>query len=327
MTSDRESSPRGRLKKVVRLVALLVALVFMAALLASQWQALQSYQWQFRPMWLIPSFALLAAAWLLELSVWRFLLAGLGGRLRWQRAAQTWFLSTIVRYIPGNIWQFLGMAELAADDGVSRVATFASIGVHQVLGTLVGFVLAATYFALAGQDAWPETLRALLWLAPLLLILCSPPILRRSLNWLLRLLKRPPIDVTLTWGQVGAAMLGYAGVWLLMGSGFAFLAGSITPITPAQFAALVAAWAAAYVIGYLSLLTPSGLGVRELVMIVLLTPLFPAPVPTVIALAARVWMVFVEIGGAAWALVARSRDRRAWRGAAAPATAGEGSEA
>jgi hypothetical protein len=219
------------------------------------------------------------------------------------------------------------MAELAADDGVSRVATFASIGVHQVLGTLVGFVLAATYFALAGQDAWPETLRALLWLAPLLLILCSPPILRRSLNWLLRLLKRPPIDVTLTWGQVGAAMLGYAGVWLLMGSGFAFLAGSITPITPAQFAALVAAWAAAYVIGYLSLLTPSGLGVRELVMIVLLTPLFPAPVPTVIALAARVWMVFVEIGGAAWALVARSRDRRAWRGAAAPATAGEGSEA
>ena len=75
MTSDRETSPRGRLKKVVRFVALLVALVFMAALLASQWQALQAYQWQFRPIWLIPSFALLTAAWLLELSVWRFLLA------------------------------------------------------------------------------------------------------------------------------------------------------------------------------------------------------------------------------------------------------------
>jgi uncharacterized membrane protein YbhN (UPF0104 family) len=326
MTSDRETSPRGRLKTVVRMAALFVALVFMAALIASQWQALQSYQWQFRPVWLIPSFALLAAAWLLELSVWRFVLAGLGGRLRWRRASQTWFLSNIVRYIPGNIWQFLGMAELAADDGVSRVATFASIGVHQVLVTLVGIVLAAVYFALAGQDAWPETVRALLWLAPLLLILCSPPILRRSLNWLLRMLKRPPIDVTLTWGQVGAAMLGYAAVWLLMGSGFAFLAGSITPITAAQFVALVAAWAAAYVIGYLSILTPSGLGVRELVMIVLLTPLFPAPVPTVIALTARLWMVLVEIVAAVWALAARSRDRRAWPDAANPATTVEGSE-
>lgn len=323
MTSHREKSPRARLKAAVRFAALLIALLFMAALVASQWQALQAYQWQFRPIWLIPSFALLLAAWLLELSVWRFLLLGLGGRLRWSRAAQTWFISGIVRYIPGNIWQFLGMAELAADDGVSRVATFASIGVHQVLGTLVGFVLAAAYFALAGQDDWPEALRALLWLAPLLLILCSPPILRRSLNWLLSLLKRPPIDVTLSWGQVGAAMLGYAGVWLLMGSGFAFLAGSITPITPAQFAALVAAWAAAYVVGYLSLLTPSGLGVRELVMVVLLTPLFPPPVPTVIALAARLWMVFGEIAGAAWALAARSRDRRTWR----HTPAGEGSEA
>jgi hypothetical protein len=326
MSSDRETSPRGRLKTAVRMGALLVALVFMAALIASQWQALQSYQWQFRPGWLIPSFAFLAAAWLLELSVWRFVLAGLGGRLRWRRAAQTWFLSTIVRYIPGNIWQFLGMAELAADDGVSRVATFASIGIHQVLGTLAGFVLAAVYFALADQSAWLDAARPLLWLAPLLLILCSPPILRRSLNWLLRLLKRPPVDVTLTWGQVGAALLGYAGVWLLMGSGFAFLAGSITPITPSQFVALVAVWAAAYVIGYLSMLTPSGLGVREFVMVVLLTPLFPAPVPTVIALTARLWMVLGEIVGAAWALAARSRNRRAWPGAAAPAAAGEGSE-
>ena len=309
MTSVRESSSRGRLKLVVRMIALLIALGFMAALVSTQWQALQSFQWEFRPVWLIPSFALLALAWLLELSTWRFVLAGLGGRLRWSRAAQTWFLSTIVRYIPGNIWQFLGMAELAADDGVSRVSTFASIGVHQVLATLVGIVLAAVYFAAAGEGAWLEAVRPLLWLAPLTLVLCSPPILRRSLNWLLGLLKRPPVDVTLTWGQVGLALLGYAGVWLLMGSGFALLAASITPITAAQFAALVATWAAAYVIGYLSMLTPSGLGVREGVMILLLAPLFPAPVPTVIALAARLWMVAGEVVGAAIALATRGRSR------------------
>ncbi len=310
MTSDRSPSSRGRLKRIVRILALLVALGFMAALVSSQWQALQSFQWQFHPVWLIPSFALLGLAWLLELSTWRFVLAGLGGRLRWSRAAQTWFLSAIVRYIPGNIWQFLGMAELAADDGVSRVATFASIGVHQVLATTVGIVLAAMYFAAAGEGVWLDAVRPLLWLAPLLLILCSPPILRRSINWLLALLKRPPVDVTLTWGQVGLAMLGYAGAWLLAGSGFALLAASITPITGPQFVALVATWAAAYVVGYLSMLTPSGLGVREGVMILLLGPLFPPPVPTVIALAARLWMVAGELVGAGIALVTRGRTQR-----------------
>lgn len=327
MTSVRDPSPRGPLKTAVRIAALLVALGFLAALLASQWQALRTFQWQFRPGWLLLSFVLLALGALLELSIWRFLLAGLGGVLRWRRAAETWFLSNIVRYIPGNIWQFLGMAELAADDGVSRLTTFASIAVHQVLNMAVGLVLAALYFALAGEAAWLKALRPFLLLAPLGLLLCHPRLLERILNSLLAAFKRPPVAVTLTWRQIALALLAYAGAWLVMGSGFASLAASITPVTPAQFGALVATWAAAYVVGYLSLLTPSGLGVREGVMILLLAPLFPAPVPTVIALAARLWTVLGEVGGAAWALVARSRDRRSWRGAPAPATAGEGSEA
>lgn len=310
MTSVRDPSPRGRVKAALRVAALLIALGFLAALVASQWQALRTFEWQIRPGWLLLSFTLLALGALLELSVWRFLLAGLGGRLRWRRAAETWFLSNIVRYIPGNIWQFLGMAELAADDGVSRLTTFASIAVHQVLNMAVGIVLAALYFALVGEAGWLDALRPFLLLAPLGLILCHPRLLERTLNGLLAAFKRPPVAVTLTWPQIALALLAYAGVWLTTGSGFASLAASITPVTPAQFGALVATWAAAYVVGYLSLLTPSGLGVREGVMILLLTPFFPAPVPTLIALAARLWTVLGELGGAAWALAARSLDRR-----------------
>ena len=143
------------------------------------------------------------------------------------------------------------------------------------------------------------------------LLLCNPRFLEWSLNTLLRLFKRPPIKVTLTWRQLGLILFGYLGVWLIMGSAFALLAASLTPVTPQQFAALIATWAAAYVIGYLSMLTPSGLGVREGVMILLLAPLFPAPVPTIIALAARLWMVIAEVVGAAIALVVRTRERGA----------------
>jgi hypothetical protein len=326
MTSVRETSPRSRLKVVVRLAILLLALGFLAALVASQWQALQSFQWQFQPLWLLPSFALLAVAALLELSIWRALLASLGGHLRWRRAAETWFLSNIVRYIPGNILQFLGMAELAADDGVSRLATFTSVALHQVLNMAAGLTLAALTFALAGQGAWLEALRPVLLLAPLGLLLCHPRLLERMLNWLLALLKRPAIQVTLTWRQIGLLLLGYAATWLVMGSGFALLAAAVTPITASQFAALVATWIAAYVVGYLSLLTPGGLGVREGAMIVLLAPLFPAPVPTVLALTARLWVIIGEVAGAAIALAARNRDRRAVQ-AGAPALRGKAREA
>lgn len=304
-----KSQRRRHLKTAVRAGALLLSLAFLAALVGGQWQELRAYQWTLQPGWLALSYVALAAAWLLELSVWRFILASLGGALRWRRAAQTWFLAGIVRYIPGNIWQFLGMAELAADDGVSRITTLTSIVLHQILGTAAGIVLAAAYFAVAGQGAWLDALRPFLLLVPLGLLLCHPRLLEWGLNKVMQVLQRPPVQVTLTWRQVWVILLAYVGVWLLMGSGFALLAGAVVPITPQQFAALVATWAAAFVIGYLSMLTPGGLGVREGVMILLLAPVFAAPVPTMIALLARLWMVAGELVGAGLALASRSRDR------------------
>jgi hypothetical protein len=61
-------------------------------------------------------------------------------------------------------------------------------------------------------------------------------------------------------------------------------------------------------------------------MILLLAPLFPAPVPTMIALAARLWMIIGEVAGAAIALIARNRDRRTVQ-AGTPALRSEAREA
>ena len=72
---------------------------------------------------------------------------------------------------------------------------------------------------------------------------------------------------------------------------------------------LIAAFAAAYVLGYLSMLTPSGLGVREGVLVLLLEPLFPEPLPVVIALAARIWMTLGELGAAGVAALTLRRTR------------------
>jgi hypothetical protein len=195
MASSMKSQRRSQLKTAVRVGALLLSLAFLAALVGGQWQELRAYQWTLQPGWLALSYVALAAAWLLELSVWRFILASLGGVLRWRRAAQTWFLAGIVRYIPGNIWQFLGMAELAADDGVSRITTLTSIVLHQILGTAAGIVLAAAYFAVAGQGLWLDALRPFLLLVPLGLLLCHPRLLEWGLNRIMQVLQLSLIHI------------------------------------------------------------------------------------------------------------------------------------
>ncbi len=294
-------------RRVAESVVLLLALGFLAALVASQWSALQAYRWQLAPGWALLGLLGLELTWLFELDTWRMILAGLGGPLPYRRAAPIWFLSNIIRYIPGNIWQFLGMAELSREEGVPRLVTLTSIVLHQAISTAVGIVIAAVYFAALGQGEWLRYLRPLLWLMPFGLLLLQPRILEGLLSWALRKVGRPPIRVTLTWGRIWILIARYLLVWLAMGLSFAALARSLAPVVWGSVPYLVASWAAAYVAGYLTLLTPAGLGVREGVLAVLLFPILPQGVSAVVAIMARLWMVAGELLGAGLALLTRRK--------------------
>lgn len=298
-------------RRVAGALVMLLAFGFLVALVRSQWAELQAYEWRLAPEWAGLAAVGLAAAWLVEIQIWRAILRSLGGHLTYRSAVQVWFLSNIIRYIPGNIWQFLGMAELAAESGVARLLTLTSIALHQVISTASGLAVAAALLAATGQGAGFDRLRPLLWFAPLGLLLLQPALIERVLNWLLARFGRPPVRVTLTWRQVWLLAGGYAVFWLMQGLSFAALVHGLTGgDAPAAFY-LVATWVGAYLIGFLSLLTPSGLGVREGALVLLLSPLLPGAVAAVVAIVARLWMVVVEFLAAGVALLLRTGSRRA----------------
>ena len=303
-----DASMRLPWKRVAQVTLFVAALGFLAVLVSRQWSALRAYRWQLAPAWALLGLAGLGLSWLLEADTWRAILDGLGGHpkgtlrsLPYGRALQAWFLSNIIRYIPGNVWQFLGMVELAAEDGVPRAATLASIVLHQAISTAAGLVLAAVYFALTGRGGWVVWLRPFLLAIPFGLLLLQPHVLQRTLNWGLARIRRPPLEVRLTWRRIWLLLLRYVIVWIVQGLGFAALVRALTPLPLASLPYVVAVWIAAYVIGFLSVLTPSGLGVREGVMVLLLGEL-PAPVAVVISIVARLWTIAGEAIGAGVAL-------------------------
>ena len=58
-----------------------------------------------------------------------------------------------------------------------------------------------------------------------------------------------------------------------------------------------------WVVGLLAFLTPGGLGVREGALALLLSPFLPVPLPTVVALLARVWWTVAELISVATAML------------------------
>ena len=116
-----------------------------------------------------------------------------------------------------------------------------------------------------------------------------------------------PADLTPSAGTVVLLVAGYALYWAVTGLAFAALVASLYPLAPGDVPVVVAAFAAAYAAGFLALLTPAGLGVREGVLVVALAPVLPAGPALVVALLSRVWMMLVELAGAA---IAHLVDRR-----------------
>ncbi|NOX62527.1 MAG: hypothetical protein GXP42_11380 [Chloroflexi bacterium] len=299
-----------RLRQLAQAFFLLLGLLFLGLLLIGQWDQLRAYPWRLRPTWLMLAALALALSWALEVFIWTRLLSLLGGKLSFGYGFRIWFISALIRYIPGNVWQPLGMTVLAYRRGVRPEATVASIALYQVVNLLAAALIAALYFPLFGNlgllaefmPSWSSRPLALMAL-PALLFVIQPRWLIQLLNRGLAIIGRPPLALVMSARDVLLALALESLAWLLLATSFLALTMAITPLDLAElrFLAphLLAGYPIAYAIGYLSFITPSGLAVREGALYVLLTPLLGGALVTAAALAMRVWLTLAELMAAA----------------------------
>ncbi|HEX9343545.1 MAG TPA: lysylphosphatidylglycerol synthase domain-containing protein [Actinomycetota bacterium] len=300
---------------------------FFAVTLFARWRQVTAVKWHLGGGYFVVACLLLGASYALVAALWGLALRAVAAvRPHPVAGARIWFVSNLARYVPGNVWSFVGAAELARREGVRRRDTLAVMALTQGLSVgvalLVGLPVLLAERSRLGRPALVGTV-LLLAAVVLALALWRPlwrrlavPLLARRYPGLLpseggegggRVPWPPPL--TMVW--LGA---GYAFYWAVTGLAFAALYRSLFPLAGGDVPLVVAAYAAAYAVGFLSLLTPAGLGVREGVLVVALAPLLPAGPALVVALLSRLWMMLFELLGvaAAW-LLERAGQRRSSR--------------
>ncbi len=299
-------SPIRRGWRLIQPLFLVLALFFIALLLRSQWGELSRHTWRIAPGWLALSGLLMLGGWCVEVWLWRFALARLGGELAYADALRIWFASILVRYIPGNVWQPLGMTVLARQRGVRVEAIVGSIALYQAVNLLSVLPIAGVYLLTVGDFGLlqPWLGGATDWLVALAglgiaLFLLRPGWLIGLLNWALTKAGRPALNATLSTRHLLALLLVAVLAWLCWGGSFAAITFGLTAYTANEMVLalphLLAAFPIAYAVGYLSFITPSGLAVREGVLYLLLAPLLGGGPTTVAALAIRLWQVILEV--------------------------------
>jgi glycosyltransferase 2 family protein len=310
---DVESSPRTRgPARWVTAAALAVVAVFFAVTLAARWREVISLKWQPRPAVFVLACLLLALSYALVACLWGLALHRAAGTPV-RAGVRIWFLSNLARYVPGNVWSFVGAVELARREGVARSRTLAVMALTQVLS--VGVALLAGLPVLLAERARLGR-PALLGAVAVAVVAAGAAAFRRQLLALAR--RRLPgldaADLVPAPGTVALLTVGYAAYWAVTGLAFAALVASAYRLPPGDVPLVVAAYAAAYAVGFLSLLTPAGLGVREGVLVVALAPVLPAGPALVVALVSRAWTMLAELAGAAVAQLAAVSGRGRRRG-------------
>jgi len=304
---DADSVPSSAPKRSrwPTVVVLAVVAGFFVATLAARWNDVISLKWRLEPGLFTAATVLLALSYGLVAWLWGLALRRAAGT-RLVAGARIWFLSNLARYVPGNVWSYVGAVELARREGVARRTTLAVMALTQVLSVVVA--LAAGLPVLLAERARlgrPALLGAVVVVA----VAGLAVLFRRRLLGLARrrLPGFDPAELAPSAGTVAWLVAGYAAYWVVTGLAFAALVASLYPLAAGDVPLVVAAYAAAYAAGFLALLTPAGLGVREGVLVVALAPVLPAGPALVVALVSRVWMMLVELAGAGVAHLAARR--------------------
>lgn len=281
----------SQLRRGVGIIVVALSLAIIGFQLWNAWPQLAAIEVQALPA----LFALLLGSLSLVLNavLWHGTILRLGARLPLGVAIRIWFTSQIVRYAPGNVWHLLGRASLAAKHGMSNEL----VGISLII-ELLQTVTSALVVAALSTPFWSRSHPQIFWLfllIPLFVCYTRPKLMQYPLNWILHRLGRQTSLPALRSRDLYVLLPGYCVTWLLYGCGLFLLAQSLYPVTWQVFPVITGSFAIAWVIGFLSFITPSGLGVREGVLSYFLSFVFPMPVAVLLALVARVWLTIAEL--------------------------------
>jgi uncharacterized membrane protein YbhN (UPF0104 family) len=261
-------------------------------------ELLQGVDWWSHPaLWLL-HFGLLAVMFGFATVGWIRIVRLLGGDLSASAGAFNWLASNVGKYIPGKLFMLAGRVELARRLGVRPAVSMSALALEHVFQLVAAspFLLWALLhgFRFESEKMWLVLVAALV---PAAVFVVRPSLPVAAANLALRVTHHSAIEAA-PGPRDSATLLGiYFACWLAYGTSGVVLIEALGFGPAMPVSGIIAAFVAAWMIGFLSLITPGGIGVREAVLVLLLGTTLSTPQAITVALLARLSWTMVEMVG------------------------------
>ncbi len=245
--------------------------VFITLVIAANWNEIRDIEWTpdrlgFLALAVIAALMRKGLAGVLWVLIVRVVGSGLAVPSR--KSLRAFFVSNLAMYLPGTYWYIPGRIMMLREYGISAVQTGAGALLEQMMLVISGGMLSILGLDLVAE-ALGVSVESFFWVLLVVgvgLVAIHPRVLDRITNLMTRLLRREPIAITISYGQMLMLLLFALLIWLFGALSLLLLARVFVPelpITPFQVGIFGAVFAISWLVGFFTPIAPSGLGVRE----------------------------------------------------------------
>jgi uncharacterized membrane protein YbhN (UPF0104 family) len=263
-TDDGIAEPRrGSLAgRIVKIGFGLAVLVFGAVYIGARWNGVRDAIANARPAWIVVAIVCAAAGQWAAAFSFGAVLRMIAPPLPILEVARVQFVSQLGKYIPGSIWPIVVITEMGRRYGIARRSA-ATAGVLALLYSLIVATILGLVLVLAASAGSAAGWWWLVAIIPIGIALVHPRVVGAAVDAVLRLLRRPPIELDLRW-QTLRACLGWSALsWVLLGLQCWALVVALGGDLGKSLAPAIGGFALAYAAGTIFIPAPAGAGVRE----------------------------------------------------------------
>ncbi|MBW1854096.1 MAG: flippase-like domain-containing protein [Deltaproteobacteria bacterium] len=284
-------------KNVISFLVIILILFYLLRFLYENWIEVSTFDFQLKYHYLLISLPVLFGFFLLRVYCWRMILEKMDIFLSMRKSMKISFVSMMGRYLPGKVWLIMGKVYLSGKEGVPRVEAFASV-VMEIVLEIVASIFFFFFFLFSFTEQSLLSHKVIYFLGVIMvvgLVFLHPKVFYRIINFILLRWKNEEIKTCMRYRDIIQLFAVYNLIVLFQGIAFYFFVNAICYVSLNNILGLTGSLAIAGALGTLSVFSPSGLGVREGILALLLTNYVISPMAVLISLLARIWTTLGEI--------------------------------
>lgn len=288
-------------KKTLQLVFAIVIVFFIVAVFLKQYRSISLDNITINWIGLVASISLYFVAVTLQALIWNQLIELIEHKKYSLKDLFSIYIpSWLASYIPGKIGSIGYKVILGANKNISKITILFTSLSEIIIFIFLGFIVSVP--AVVNNKTIIDSNKILLFaflLLVSLMIFFNPKIFTSVINKLYKYFTKKTAQINIgnsyKKNSLLVFVLEYFLIHIIYGIGFFFLANSLQDYSHLNLLFLISSWALAQVVGMITIISPSGIGVKEAVLTLLLSTQLPLEIAIAISVASRLWTITSDV--------------------------------